>query len=996
MKRILSLVFALVALLPLCAAPITRNAALQMAQQFAQEKGKALASEVYIAPGRKMSAARQPLYLFNMEDNNGFVIVAGDDRAIPILGYATQGSYNENDSPCNFRDWLDEMAREIDALPPSAEGGSMKAPRKVATHNAIAPLIKTQWNQGATTAEGYIYNTLCPTVDGRHCVTGCVATAGAQVMYYYQHPKDAIPGVPGYELEGYEHIDTSEPLPPTQFNWEDMKLTYSTTDQGTEAALAVAELMLYCGYAVRMGYGLNGSGSNTRAMAQGMIDYFDYDPYTFHYVARSDFSVCEWDELIYNELAEARPVLYRGSGTKSGGHAFICDGYDGKGLYHFNWGWGGNHDGYYTLHATNPYGDNVNNDGFISGQSACIGLQPNTGFVPEIVPQEDEREDEIPTEGLVPTLKNLRVDDTSIIYAGYNRNEENCAFGFGIAEENSDGTLVSLEERLYYQNNNLPTNYGYSTISFNLSNYNLTAGHHKIVPICNLKDENIWKRCKPTYMFFTADVEGGEMTIETHPLEKIKVDTFAVVSSRLPYTRQRVKVQVTNEGDFFDKYLAIYLGSEEDAGDYVSWVKAMIAPGNTKEYMMSADLWNSEEQHSDLTPGIYVLRLCQYGNPDVVYASTTMVIEQNLELMDIKLPGNRLIQNVQKVVAKIKNTTGDYTAPLYLFASQTDEPGAWVYRAGSALESGKVSDVEFYLAPEAEGEWNLWVATDTLANDIIGQKTVTFHSLDYESFEVTGCKVATVKQSVELTVANPGGDYAGIYYLFASMTEEKGSRKDSKNVVVAGGSSSSTTFYFTPSEAGTWNLWLCSDASGNKVVMQTSISIEEPPTGIVKLEYVSHETTYSWNTATVSITAKNTSETPSYKELYAFLKEGGETIGTASSLPVTIEPGGTGTTSLTFNNLEPGKTYTAKICYFYEIGVNVVYYLRNVELSLPVQPSTDLNGDYAVTQADMDVFIGVLAGRVTDEKVLERADVNGDGKTNIADVILLLKAMNKE
>ena len=751
--------------------------------------------------------------------------------------------------------------------------------------------------------------------------------------------------------------------------------------------------MLYCGYAARMGYGLNGSGTNTRAMAQGMIDYFDYDPYTFRYVARSDFSISDWDEIIYNELSEARPVLYRGSGTKSGGHAFICDGYDGNGLYHFNWGWGGNHDGYYTLHATNPYLGDVGSDGFINGQSACIGLQPNTGVIPEIVPQNDEREEEPATEGLVATISNQRVEGTHILMRGANKNEETCSFGFGIAEENSDGTLEALEERLYYQNNELPTNYGYSNIDYDLSIYNLSEGHHKIVPICNLKGEDKWKRCTPTYAFFTVDVEEESMTIEIHPLEKLRVDTFVVVSSCLPYTKQKVKVKVTNEGDFYEKYLAIFLSSEEEERPNVSWVKAMIAPGNTKEYEMSADLWNSDERRSELAPGTYVLHLCPYSKPETVYATTTMVIEQNLELTDIELPGNRLIQSVQEVVAKVKNSTGDYTAPLYLFASQTDEPGPCIYRAGSALESGKVSDVVFYMAPEAEGDWNLWVATDTLATDIIGQKTVTFHSLQYEGFEVTGCKIAKVKQSVELSVSSPGGHYTGKYYLFASMTEDKGNYKNSQEVMVDGGGSSVTTFFFTPSEAGTWNLWLCADNKGEKVVAQTSVNIEEPPTGRVKLEFVSEETVYSGNSATISVTVKNTSETTSYKELYATLNLEGERIANAYSLPVTIEPGSTNTASLTFSNLEQDKTYTAKVCYFPECGVNVVTSLQNVELQLPEQVAADLNVDYAVTQTDLTIMLDVLAGKVTDVKTLERADVNGDGHIDIADVILLLKVM---
>ncbi len=988
MRKNILLIAALAFAMPLFALPIGRNAARQRAEQFAQTKGRRIVGEPRMAPGRKAAAERQPLYVFNMADDSGYVIVAGDDRAVNVLGYTLHGSYNADDIPINFRLWMEDMAQEIETV---CQNPAAQAPLKVATHRKIEPLIKTHWGQGAATETGNIYNTLCPTIDGKYCFAGCVATAGAQIMYYYQHPKDSVRGVPGYEAN--ELVDTSDPLPATRFKWEDMKLSYNSDDKGSNAAYAVAELMLYCGYAAKTKYGLTGSASNNWTMANGMAASFGYDPYTILLVSRSDFSISDWDAIIYHELEEGRPVLYGGGGTISGGHAFLCDGYDGEGRYHFNWGWNGSSDGYFTLAATNPYVGDVNKDGYIVKQSAVIGLQPCTGVVPEDVPLQDDRGDIEVIEGLTPFINNLRVNGTKIIMAGWNHNEEVCCFGFGIAAMDSCGALDFLEKRLYYQNNELAKNVGYGNMEYDLSKYGLARGQHTIVPVFSRKGEEEWYRCNPTYAYFCVDVGADTMTIEAHPIEKLRVDTFAVTSACVPYMRQKVMVKVTNEGDFYENNLAIYLGTEEDAGKRVTWVKAMISPGNTKEYEMWADLWNSEKGCSELAPGKYVLRLCPYNNPETVLATTTMVIDQKLEVTDIELTGNRLVQSVQEVVAKVKNSTGDYILPLYLFASQDSLPGPCVYRAGTALESGKVSDVVFRFAPQTEGDWNLWVATDTLATGIIGHETVNMKSLKYDGFEVTGCKMNKVKQSVDLTIVNPGGDYAATYYLFASTTEEKGSRKDLKEVAVAGGDTVVTTFFFTPTETGTWNLWLCSDNKGENVVAQTAVGIEEPPATRVKLEFVDGDVDYEGSTATITVTVKNVSETTSYRELYAWLIDDGERIANTSSMPMTIEPAGTGTAKLSFAALEQGKTYDVRLCYFPICTVNSVTLLKVFHLTLPAQSAEDLNNDGALTLADLAVLFSVMTGEVADGVLLRRADMNGDGRINMADVMVLLRAL---
>ena len=335
MKKLSTTLLLLMAVVLATAAPINKQQAREYAKAFLNATGRDVASEARLAPGKTMVNDEQPLYIFNSSGAKGFVIIAGDDRIDPVLGYTDSGSYDEANLPDNLKYWIELTISEICSLP-SSDKIIPRSPMRVPTHSAISPLIKTKWNQGSSTETGYIYNTLTPKDNKKHCLTGCVATAGAQLMYYYQYPQAATLPVPGYESN--EILGNLPDLPSIQFNWSQMKQKYSSSDVGSASETAVSQLMLYCGYAAHMDYGLDGSGASISTLAYHMAELFDYDAYTWKYVSRSSYSVSDWDALIYGELKAGRPVLFSGNGNQ-GGHAFICDGYDGSGLYHFNWGW---------------------------------------------------------------------------------------------------------------------------------------------------------------------------------------------------------------------------------------------------------------------------------------------------------------------------------------------------------------------------------------------------------------------------------------------------------------------------------------------------------------------------------------------------------------------------------------------------------------------------------------------------------------------------------
>ena len=979
----------------LMANPVGKDDARQKALSFISERWPAMARGAQ--QDLTLALTNESYHVFNVGgdlqslDGGGFVIVSGDDCTDEILGYTDSGTFNAQDMPENLRAWLqgyaDQIAwtkaNSIGTPPVSARATTYRAPK-----SSIDPLIKTKWNQGSSTEGGYIYNTMCPEIDGKRCLTGCVPTAGAQVMYYYQHPKGSTGEVPGYESD---LAATANPLPPTTFKWDMMKTEYTKNDEGTDSAKAVAELMAYCGYVAKTNYGLDGSGASSFTMALGMAEHFGYDAYTLKSVSRTNYKVSDWEAIIYDELQQGRPVIYSGSSVNSG-HTFICDGYDGEGLYHFNWGWGGSYNGYFTLQATNPYGiARMDNYGYIFYQSAVIGIQPNTGIVPEDPSMNDESEPEPEPDGIVAVVSNLRVEGTAIIMRGSNTYDEEYCFGFGIAELMSDGTLIPVDTTYArYDRTTLKPGYGFPNLKYDLTLCNLTEGEHTIVAISKLYGDDTWRQCTPSRRFYQVSVDADSIKdIVMHPIEQIMVNRFEVVSPRMPYTSQNVALSITNEGDFYEKGLAIYLGTEDNVGDYAAYKKVAIAPGNTKEYSFSVNKYD-DDGNSLLSPGDYVLRLCVYGYTETVFAETSMKIEQNLELASIELTGNRLIQSIQPIVAKVKSNAGDYTKPLYMFASQTDVMGECVYMAGAAIEGGQTGDVVFYFAPQTEGEWNIWVATDELGTDVIGHKTVTFESLKVKSFEVKGCQFANVKHKAELIMDNPGGEYSGRMYLFASMTNEKGSYTSSKETTFKANGSTTETFTFTPKSSGDWHVWLCTDWKGEDVVTQTDVHVYESPEGRVRLQEVSSGVAYTADSVIIDVTMKNVGDITNYRELFARILEGDSVISWYYGDPVTIEPGQEGRSAVKFGKLEKGKVYTVRYFYFYDCAGSYIVNLGTQEVSLPEGLRGDINGDSIVDVADIATVIDIMAGNGQGPS---SADVNGDGVVDVADIADIIDIM---
>ena len=306
------------------------------------------------------------IYMFNRSDK-GYMILSADDVAAPVIGYSDNGRLDPDNLPENLRFWLDLNKERI--LRASASGLAPYSRAAAPDHEPIGPLMTTMWNQ-----EGP-YNDFCPMIGSTRTVTGCVATAMAEVMKYHNWPdKAAEDAMISYQWYNGTTVTLSEDFSNYEFQWDLMIDDYRDSHT-KEQANAVAKLMQACGYSVDMSYGTSASGSFGAKVGGALVKYFKYDA-GLHNEPREMHSSAAWDNMIYENLKTCGPVLWWGYGTV--GHCFVCDGYRGDGFYHFNWGWGGLSDGYYLLDALDPGSTGVGGGvgGFNNGQGVLLGVKP--------------------------------------------------------------------------------------------------------------------------------------------------------------------------------------------------------------------------------------------------------------------------------------------------------------------------------------------------------------------------------------------------------------------------------------------------------------------------------------------------------------------------------------------------------------------------------------------------------------------------------------------
>lgn len=328
-----------------------------------------------VRPQTRQTADQPAYYIYNQGDR-GFVIVSGDDRMASILGYSFENPFSEANLPDNMRFWLNQYVLQQQQLESTADTPSETTATSAAANNfapSVAPLLgDIRYDQGDP------YNRLCPTVNGRRCVTGCVATAMANILSYYQYPTKGT-GSHSY-VSQTNQLSVSFDYANTTFDWNNILKQYVSGQYNDTQANAIAQLMLACGVACDMNYDPSASGSSVYTAVSGMKNYLGYNPYA--YCARGDhYSPTEWVNMIKTELNAQRPVYFTASDNSYTGHAFILDGYDEEGLMHVDWGWSGMSNGYYLVAELQPGASGTgggDGSGYQFEQIMVVGLAPST------------------------------------------------------------------------------------------------------------------------------------------------------------------------------------------------------------------------------------------------------------------------------------------------------------------------------------------------------------------------------------------------------------------------------------------------------------------------------------------------------------------------------------------------------------------------------------------------------------------------------------------
>lgn len=563
MKRKTFLFICLLFTMLVSAGNVTTEQAEQIATQFLNKHLRTGARwDMKIAQKQSLSlndaADVTAYYVFNVGNNEGFVMVSGSDLAPQVLAYADHGKFEKESIPANMQAWLQSYSDQISYL--EQTGGKNEAPRQTIQRNAVSPLLTSTWGQESP------YWNMCPVdpTTNQLCYTGCVATALAQVINYHKYPSQTIAAIPAYTTET-RSISMPE-IGVTTIDWDNMLDTYNGYET-TENKNAVAQLMLLCGQAVAMDYTSAASGSSTQACAKALKSYFGFDA-SVRALERYAFSTTTWEQIIYDELAASRPVLYGGS-SLGGGHEFVIDGYSTDGLFHVNWGWNGSCDGYFLLSVLNPYnnsgaGASSTKDGYSIEQDAVIGIKHGTD---EVISERFSVVSISNTGDATVTRSSSENDFTgiSIQLKGYNMTGDTHHFALNLALVNSvDEVITTIASNVEADKDNF---YGWGALTFSNCTFGtgLSDGDYYIVPVSKTENSEDWELCWGANVYrIKASIVGNTLTL-TNPTVNLSATIQATGNAKV-LEKVPLTAQVTNNGSYFNGYVYLAVNGYLDSG----------------------------------------------------------------------------------------------------------------------------------------------------------------------------------------------------------------------------------------------------------------------------------------------------------------------------------------------------------------------------------------------------------------------------------------------
>jgi len=660
------------------AATVNKADALQKAQNFVAGRQAAARGAAAQTPSLQAAYDSNYFYVFNIGGDGGFVIVSGDDRTPEILGYSDAGRFDAQNIPDNMRAFLQGYADEIQHMPENVTAASRGVGQKrvaAPTRSSVSPLLTTRWNQRAP------YNNSCPIISGSHAVTGCVATAMAQVMNYHKYPLNETTTIPGYSpTDGHPAMSD---LASTTFDWDLMRDDYASNDV-SEAATEVAKLMLYCGTSVEMGYGTSASGATTSKIVYALTHYFDYDAGA-KYVERNNYNYSDWVELIYNELAAGRPMVFGGQST-GGGHAFVCDGYDEDDFFHINWGWAGSSDGYFRLSNLAPKsqgaGGSTTSDGYNMSLGATIGVQPNQNSSAnyiltvrdmEIFLGQDDYGNPITADNKEYNRTNTSSNFTDVRVISYFWNYEGVtqSFDYGWRIKKGDATIQDI---LLSTGSEIGDHYASIPVRTLSLGAGWEDGTYQIVAICRMSGTDTWTECANADRYcIEAIINGTTMTLNVIK-PNLVVNSVSGTESLVYGQTGTLTVNITNTGrSNFSGDLTLAFLNGNTINQKIGGAVIDIPAGETRN--MTIDV-------SPTVLGTYSLIVLDgvYTNGDIIdtrevtIATPSATVSMEVSGPTVDATGSTIYGNTFKTGITLHNTSADdyrygVTAKLYHIVS---------------------------------------------------------------------------------------------------------------------------------------------------------------------------------------------------------------------------------------------------------------------------------------------------------------------------------------
>ncbi len=592
-------------------ARLSREQAMDKAKIFYMDKHRSLlrtAPELSPVELNKEAAEnkdiKEPFYIFDVGENRGFILASADDRFRPVLAYADAGSFPSEQIPLNLQAWLDFYESEILYLshnyPAGPPANDAPKPYSSTGKQVEALLGQIQWDQL------YPYNLQCPysQMYSEQTVTGCLATAMAQLMYYHQWPANGL-GSNSYNL----NIDSGTVSLSADFNqayyaWNAMLDVY--TSEATEAQKqAVALLMYHCGVAVNMEYNVASQGGSWAYLSDAgaaLTKYFRYDTDLQMYT-RDFFDYESWSGLIRSELDAGRPVLYRGGGVDGSGHAFVCDGYDSDDFYHINWGWGGYGNGYFSLSTLDPnyQGAGYSALGYCYEQMMLAGIQkPDDTYT-------GNYQLNMYTNGLTADVSSLQ-----------NINTKTFRLSFGFCNDGLSTFVGKVAIGVYKDDvlqktlgnldiTSLITYWGYQSYTFEgLSLSGLAEGDYQLVLVYQAQQSSLWQKVAGSSKlnnYLNLSITGTTATLSLPDLSpRLSLQTAITTESNIYQNRiGRFNLSLQNTGREFYSYVSLYIydPGNQDNYQYLDKALCLIPKGSSHSLQLKGLI--------GLEPGSYMV-----------------------------------------------------------------------------------------------------------------------------------------------------------------------------------------------------------------------------------------------------------------------------------------------------------------------------------------------------------------------------------------------------